>query len=328
MIDYSPFYARIANSPLKDWLQSLPADVARWQAEQLHGEFASWIKVLGLLPQAIPTEIDLETQVKIGVKDDLSDGDQAKLNGLLKQFKPWRKGPFDLFGLTIDTEWRSDWKWDRVLPHLDNLANRHVLDIGCGSGYHLLRMKGAGAAMAVGIDPGQLFVMQFKALQKYLPKELAQDVELLPLGVDDLPKLEVFDTVFSMGVLYHRRSPIDFLTQCRDQLRKGGQLVLETLVVAGGEESEQQVLVPEDRYAQMRNVWFLPSPQALCLWLRRTGFEDIQVVDINRTSVDEQRATEWMDTKSLSDFLDPNDANKTIEGYPAPLRAVVTARKR
>lgn len=325
MIDYAPFYARIANSPLKDWLQCLPADVARWQADQLHGEFASWNKVLGLLPDATPSSVDIQTQVQVGVKDDLTAGDHAKLSGLLQQFKPWRKGPFDLFGVHIDTEWRSDWKWDRVLPHLDNLAGRHVLDIGCGSGYHLWRMRGAGAAMAVGIDPSQLFVMQFKAIQKYLPDSLAHDVELLPLGVDDLPKLNAFDTVFSMGVLYHRRSPIDFLTQCRDQLRNDGQLVLETLVVEG---DAQTVLVPEDRYAQMRNVWFLPSTQALCLWLRRTGFKDIQVVDINRTGVDEQRATEWMDTKSLADFLDPNDHTKTIEGYPAPLRAVITARKR
>lgn len=325
MIDYAPFYARIANSPLKDWLQCLPADVARWQADQLHGEFASWNKVLGLLPDANPSSVDIQTQVQVGVKDDLTAGDHAKLSGLLQQFKPWRKGPFDLFGVHIDTEWRSDWKWDRVLPHLDNLAGRHVLDIGCGSGYHLWRMRGAGAAMAVGIDPSQLFVMQFKAIQKYLPDSLAHDVELLPLGVDDLPKLNAFDTVFSMGVLYHRRSPIDFLTQCRDQLRNDGQLVLETLVVEG---DAQTVLVPEDRYAQMRNVWFLPSTQALCLWLRRTGFKDIQVVDINRTGVDEQRATEWMNTKSLSDFLDPNDHTKTIEGYPAPLRAVITARKR
>lgn len=324
MLDYADFYARIAHSPLKHWLERLPADLATWQEQQLHGDFAKWVKTLKLLPDADPTQVNIETKVQVGKENDLSQGDRAKLAGLLKQFMPWRKGPFDLFGLYIDTEWRSDWKWDRVLPHLDSLEGRHVLDIGCGSGYHLWRMKGAGAKLAVGIDPGQLFVMQFKAVQKYMPQNLANDVELLPLGVDDLPKLEVFDTVFSMGVLYHRRSPIDFLTQCRDQLRPGGQLVLETLVING---DEQQVLMPEDRYAQMRNVWFLPSIDMLSLWLRRTGFKDIQVVDLNQTSVEEQRATQWMENQSLPDFLDPNDASKTIEGYPAPLRAVITARK-
>ncbi|WP_420836537.1 tRNA 5-methoxyuridine(34)/uridine 5-oxyacetic acid(34) synthase CmoB [Aliidiomarina maris] len=324
MIDYSNFYARIAHSPLRDWLQTLPKQVADWQQQQLHGDFGQWAKTLRLLPEVEPSEVDLQNRVKFGVESDIQPGDAAKLQGLLQQFKPWRKGPFDLFGMSIDTEWRSDWKWDRVAPHLDSLQDRHVLDIGCGSGYHLWRMKGAGAKMAVGIDPGQLFIMQFKAIQKYAPQAITNDVELLPLGVDDLPKLQVFDTVFSMGVLYHRRSPIEFLTQCRDQLRKDGQLVLETLVIQGDEYS---VLMPEDRYAQMRNVWFLPSTAALCLWLRRCGFKDIQVVDLNRTSVEEQRATAWMENQSLVDFLDPKDTSKTIEGYPAPLRAVITARR-
>ncbi|MCC5880431.1 MAG: tRNA 5-methoxyuridine(34)/uridine 5-oxyacetic acid(34) synthase CmoB [Idiomarina sp.] len=323
-MDYSDFYARIAKSPLHHWLRSLPADVHRWQEHQLHGDFARWVKILHLLPELNTDIVDFSSQVKIGTAQDIDDGNRAKLEGLLKQMKPWRKGPFDLFGLYIDTEWRSDWKWERVLPHIDNLAGRYVLDIGCGSGYHLWRMKGAGAQMAIGIDPGQLFVMQFKAIQKYVPISLATDVDLLPLGVEDLPKLEVFDTVFTMGVLYHRRSPIDFLIQCRDQLRRGGQLVLETLVVEGDEHC---VLMPEGRYAQMRNVWFLPSTETLCLWLRRTGFTDINVVDINQTTVDEQRTTPWMENQSLSDFLDPNDVSKTIEGYPAPLRAVITARR-
>ncbi|MEY8213807.1 MAG: DUF1698 domain-containing protein, partial [Colwellia sp.] len=30
-------------------------------------------------------------------------------------------------------------------------------------------------------------------------------------------------------------------------------------------------------------------------------------------------------TQSLSDFLDPQDKNKTIEGYPAPQRAIFIA---
>lgn len=324
MIDYGPFYARLATSPLAHWLHTLPAQVDAWQRQQLHGDFGKWLKTLNTLPQATATHTDLGDTVTLGTADELAPGQRAKLEALLKQFMPWRKGPFDLFGVKIDTEWRSDWKWQRVLPHLDSLENRMVLDIGCGSGYHLWRMREAGARFAIGIDPGQLFLMQFKAVQKYAPDHLANSVELLPLGVDDLPTLQVFDTVFTMGVLYHRRSPVDFLSQCHQQLRSGGQLVLETLVVEGNETT---VLMPQGRYAQMRNVWFLPSTDALCLWLRRTGFTDIKVVDVNATSTDEQRPTAWMENQSLCDFLDPNDRSKTIEGYPAPLRAVVTARR-
>jgi tRNA (mo5U34)-methyltransferase len=181
------------------------------------------------------------------------------------------------------------------------------------------RMLGEKAKMVVGADPSQLFLMQFQAMKHFNPNS---NVHLLPVGVEQLPELKAFDTVFSMGVLYHRRSPIDFLYQLKNQLRKGGELVLETLVVEGDQHT---VLMPGDRYAQMRNVWYLPSAAALTVWMQRVGFKNIRVVDVAPTSLEEQRATEWMDSQSLVDFLDPVDQTKTIEGYPAPVRAVVVA---
>jgi len=234
---------------------------------------------------------------------------------------PWRKGPFNVHGIHIDTEWRSDWKWDRVQPHIQSLENRYVLDVGCGSGYHMWRMLGENAKMVVGADPSQLFLMQFQAIKHFNPDPR---IHLLPVGVEQLPEKNAFDTVFSMGVLYHRKSPLDFLQQLKNQLRPGGELVLETLVVEGDENT---VLMAGDRYAQMRNVWFLPSTDALCLWMRRLGFKHVRVVDLAKTTIEEQRATQWMDSQSLVDFLDPNDHAKTIEGYPAPLRAVIVAER-
>lgn len=238
---------------------------------------------------------------------------------MLKQFSPWRKGPFDIHGIHLDTEWRSDWKWDRLKDHISPLNNKRVLDVGCGSGYHLWRMLGQQAKLVVGIDPSQLFLMQFQALKHFNP---VSNIHLLPIGVEQLPKLKGFDTVFSMGVLYHRRSPIEFLQQLKDQLVSGGELVLETLVVDG---DEQTVMIAGERYAQMRNVWFLPSTAALTVWMQRLGFTNIKIVDKAQTTIEEQRSTDWMTSQSLVDFLDPNDPNKTIEGYPAPLRAVITA---
>ncbi|MEQ4529934.1 MAG: tRNA 5-methoxyuridine(34)/uridine 5-oxyacetic acid(34) synthase CmoB, partial [Mixta sp.] len=145
-----------------------------------------------------------------------------------------------------------------------------------------------------------------------------------PVGIEQLPELKAFDTVFSMGVLYHRRSPLDHLYQLKNQLVSGGELVLETLVIEG---DEHDVLVPGERYAQMRNVWFIPSAAALARWLEKCGFVDVRIVDYSRTTTEEQRRTDWMTTESLADFLDPNDHSKTVEGYPAPLRAVLVARK-
>ncbi|MDO6712091.1 tRNA 5-methoxyuridine(34)/uridine 5-oxyacetic acid(34) synthase CmoB [Aliiglaciecola sp. 2_MG-2023] len=316
---FKQFYALIAQTQLSDWLEVLPAQISAWEKQQLHGDYAKWQKLLSKLPQTNVSQTDLKEAVRMGTADDIDEYTKRQITGLLKQFKPWRKGPFYIHDIFIDTEWRSDWKWDRVLPHIDPLAGRTVLDIGCGSGYHMWRMLGEDANFVVGIDPTQLFLMQFQVIKHFNPNP---NIHLLPIGVEQLPDLKAFDTVFSMGVLYHRRSPIDFLQQLKQQLRPGGQLVLETLVVEGDEHS---VLMAGERYAQMRNVWFLPSTKALTVWLERVGFKHIKVVDVGPTSLDEQRKTEWMDSQSLADFLDPNDHTKTIEGYPAPIRAVLTA---
>lgn len=320
MSRFQSFYQQIAGNKLQNWLETLPSQLKRWEQDALHGDFKQWQKVLDHLPVAPKNHIELKQKVEFGLPEDLSDGQKQRLEVLLRQLMPWRKGPFTLHGLTIDTEWRSDWKWDRVLPHISALKHRTVLDVGCGSGYHLWRMKGEGAEFVVGIDPSQLFYCQFEAIKHFNPDPT---VHLLPIGIDEMPELKAFDTVFSMGVLYHRRSPIDFLAQLKHQLRPGGELVLETLVIEG---DEQAVLVPTDRYAKMRNVWFIPSTAALLLWLQRVGFKDAKVVDLSVTSLDEQRKTSWMENESLIDFLDPTDHSKTIEGYPAPLRAVIVAQ--
>lgn len=316
---FNDFYAAIAKTSLSHWLNTLPSQLTHWKNETQHGEWPQWEKVLKNLPVTYTQHINIKDKVEIGLGEEISEGQQKQLSHLLTRLMPWRKGPFFLHGIHIDTEWRSDWKWDRVLPHISPLKGRQVLDIGCGSGYHLWRMRGEGAELVVGIDPSDLFLAQFQTIKHFNPDP---QVHFLPLGVEQLPELKAFDTVFSMGVLYHRRSPIDFLAQLKAQLRKGGELVLETLVVEGDVHT---VLVPTDRYAKMRNVWYIPSCDALTLWLERVGFKNVRVVNKDVTSLEEQRSTEWMQTESLKDFLDPNDVTKTIEGYPAPLRAVFIA---
>ena len=321
MIDFGNFYRHIATGPLASWLEVLPAQIATWQRENLHGHFRNWEKAVDYLPAMVPEQLDLLHSVSAD-SSQLTDRQRGGIEKLLRNLMPWRKGPYQLYGTTIDTEWRSDWKWQRVLPHISSLAGRTVLDVGCGSGYHMWRMLGAGAHFVVGIDPMQLFLCQFEAVRKLLGND--QRAHLLPIGIEQLPELKAFDTVFSMGVLYHRRSPLDHLYQLKNQLISGGELVLETLVVEGDEHS---VLVPGERYAQMHNIYFLPSAAALKSWLEKCGFEDVRIVDYALTSTDEQRRTSWMTSESLAEFLDPNDSSKTVEGYPAPLRAVLVARK-
>ena len=321
MIDFSDFYQLLAKDRLRHWLNVLPTQLYHWQQEQ-HGDLPRWQRALAKLAPYQARYQDLKQSVTLGLPEEISEGEQRKLENVLQLLHPWRKGPYHLFGIHIDTEWRSDWKWDRVAPHLSPLKGRRVLDVGCGSGYHMWRMLGEEARLVVGIDPSALFLCQFTAIKQLAGKP--ENIHFLPLGIEDLPKLEAFDTVFSMGVLYHRRSPLDHLLQLRDQLVDGGELVLETLVIDGG---PNEVLVPGERYAQMRNVWFIPSCAALVHWLERCGFDKIRVVDQCITTTDEQRRTPWMRNDSLAEFLDPEDPALTIEGYPAPKRAVFIASR-
>jgi tRNA (mo5U34)-methyltransferase len=313
----------LAAAPLGTAVEPLRTALRQALAAARHGDAATWESALASLPGLAATDTDLAAPaVRVGNAADADPAARARLQAALELLHPWRKGPFSLFGVEIDSEWRSDWKWARIAPHLQPLAGRRVLDVGCGNGYYAWRMLGAGAAFVLGVDPTLRFLAQFRAVQHYLrdPRAL-----LLPLRAEDLPpRLASFDTVFSMGVLYHRRAPFEHLGELFDALRPGGELVLETLVVEG---DAGRVLVPEDRYAMMRNVWFIPSPAALLVWLRRAGFRSVRLANLCPTTTAEQRRTPWMRFESLADFLDPADPGRTREGYPAPLRAVFLAER-
>jgi len=322
MIDYSALYPLLRETALEPWGEQLPGQIEERFTRRLHGDFPRWLAAIEKLPRLPAGQVALDSAtVSVSGNQALEEETREEIIDLLKQLHPWRKGPFDIHGIHIDTEWRSDWKWERLAPHISPLRGRTVLDVGCGNGYHCWRMAGDGARLVIGIDPTQLFIAQFMAIRHFLGQQWP--VHLLPFGIEDLPpQLRAFDTVFSMGVLYHRRSPIDHILELKGCLRQGGELVLETLVIEGG---EGQVLVPDDRYAKMRNVWFIPTPVTLVSWMRRCGFKDVKIADVTVTTTEEQRRTDWMTFESLADYLDPRDASRTIEGHPAPRRVIIIA---
>ena len=321
MINIDAIYQAFDRTKLSPWLDTLRTEIEQTVTVERHGNLPRWQAIVGNLPDLKAKHIDFnQPAILVGDRNEIDDKIRAEIELELQKLSPWRKGPFSVFGLEIDTEWRSDWKWDRLKDHISDLTDRTVLDVGCGSGYHCWRMAGAGAKLVVGLEPMMLYNTQFLALNKLLDQ---QTVHLLPFPLEGMPKnLQAFDTVFSMGVLYHRRSPFDHLYELRGALRSGGELVLETLVVDGDLHT---VFVPEGRYAKMRNVWCIPSCASLELWLKRIGFKNVRLVDVCTTSPEEQRVTDWMSYESLENFLDPNDPNLTIEGDPAPKRAIFIA---
>lgn len=286
------------------------------------GKAGAFQQLLRALPPAAPSGVDLDGKyVRIGTAGDLTEEAEKQFKTVLKGLHPWRKGPFSVFGIPIDSEWRSDLKWDRVKNRIAPLVDRKILDIGSSNGYYLFRMLPENPRLALGLEPYLTFFYQFQVLQHFIR---APRVCCLPVRFDDFPVLEgFFDTVFCMGILYHSRAPLDMLDRIRQQLDKDGELVLETLVIEG---EEDKVLCPYPRYAKMNNAYFLPTVNCLKGWLQRTGFAEIRCVDVTRTTPEEQRKTAWMTFESLADFLDPDDPTRTIEGYPAPLRAILLAK--
>ena len=307
------------------WANSLPGDITAKLSELKHGDLKRWLDLLQDLPEVENLVFDCTQNVITLSGTVLEKASHDQFVDILKGLKPWRKGPYNLFNIELDTEWRSDLKWQRIEPHL-NLENKTVLDVGCANGYFGWRALGAGAKSVLGIDPGWLFITQFLLLNHYAqPLKMSGKHTLLPYRLEDLPgNLAYFDCVFSMGVLYHRRSVFDHLFELKGCLKPGGELVLETLVIP---EEYGEVLVPLDRYARMRNVWFLPNTPILCDWLARAGFTDIRPIDESITTLKEQRKTEWLDSQSLESCLDPQNPKLTIEGYPAPRRAIILARR-
>ena len=276
----------------------------------------------GICPHAADPSSDLSSRaVSIGQADQLLPDEKKRLYNGLVNLSPWRKGPFDFFGIHVDSEWQSWMKWERLVPYLPNLKNRKILDIGSSNGYYMFKMAASDPMFALGLEPQSTFYYQYCAAQKYLN---LKNVFCLPVAYNELPAMNrFFDLVLCMGVLYHRKSPVKMLKQIHDSLVPGGRVVVENLVIKG---ENNYCLFPFDRYAKMRNVFFIPDLSAMEAWLARAGFSDIRCVDITDTTSEEQRKSQWVQTESLEDFLDPNDRSKTVEGYPAPVRAIFIAR--
>ena len=316
---YQPFWEKLENLGFSEQdissLKTLSADKLK---KPKQGDYPRWFEALSNLPKVEVKSVINSNNAITCLADKVND---SLIRKCYQGLAPWRKGPFEVFGTFIDAEWQSWMKWNRIQEKLPELENKLILDVGCGNGYYLMRMKAKNPLLLMGIDPGLLQIMQFWSIEKYVQSQAA----VLPIAMENLPQnLCHFDVVFSMGVLYHRKSPVHHIIELATTIKRGGHLVLETLVVDGGETT---CLLPTGRYAQMRNVWFLPSVAMLSIMLERNGFRKVRCIDATETSTDEQRSTAWMQFHSLEQFLN-QDKTKTIEGYALPKRATLIAEKK
>ena len=294
----------------------------------LRQERRKWLTWKNIVPyqaaiQALPEYNDVEVSfgdvVDIRITN-LSSEEAQQIRKTALLMKPWRKGPFRINELFIDSEWQSQIKYNLLEPHFD-LEGKVVGDIGCNNGYYLFRMLSKKPEKLIGFDPSAIYYSQFQFLDHFIKSNIVYEL----LGVEHVEFYEhKFDTLFCLGVLYHRSDPVAMLKSLYKGLNKGGELILDTFMIDGEEE---MCLTPRDRYSKIPNIYFVPTVNALKNWCLRAGFESVEVLEIMKTDLTEQRKTEWIDTQSLEDFLDPNDPEKTVEGYPAPKRVYIKAIK-
>jgi len=274
-------------------------------------------EAIAALPEYTNVKVNLGDRVDVQIEALSSEAmDQIKQTALL--MKPWRKGPFQFNTLFNDSEWQSQVKYNLLEPHFD-LKDKIVGDIGCNNGYYLFRMLSQQPKKLIGFDPSAIYYSQFLFVDHFIKSGIVYEL----LGVEHVEFYEhKFDTLFCLGVLYHRSDPVAMLKSLFKGLNKGGELILDTFMIDGEEEI---CLTPRDRYSKIPNIYFVPTVNALKNWCYRAGFESVEVLEIMKTELNEQRKTEWIDTQSLEDFLDPDDPTKTVEGYPAPKRVYLKA---
>ncbi len=297
-------------------LQALRQERRKWLTWK---NIAPLQQAIAALPDPVVTQVYLTDAVGVELDPEFEAEYGAQIEQTARLLMPWRKGPFRIGNLFIDSEWQSQIKYNLLAPHVD-LRDKVVGDIGCNNGYYLFRMQTHAPARLIGFDPSAHYYSQFQFLNRFLQADIVYEM----LGVEHVGYYETkFDTVFCLGVLYHRPDPVGTLKSLFRGLNPGGELILDTFMIDGEEEV---CLTPRGRYSKIGNVYFIPTVSALTNWCLRAGFEHIEVLAIRKTDSYEQRRTEWIASESLEDFLDPNDPKKTVEGYPAPKRVYIRAR--
>jgi len=260
--------------------------------------------------------------VRIGKKQEISAPDHEKIKKAVNYLIPWRKGPFSLFGLPIDGEWRSDFKWDNVKKKLPTLEGKILCDLGCNNGYYMFRSSYYKPKLIIGLDPAPRYFFAFNLFQKYAQLE---NVKYELWGHEELGFFnKFFDIIFCMGILYHHPDPIGILKRIHRALKKNGQIIIESQGIPG---KETMALFPSQQYAKVNSIWFVPTAPCLINWVKRAGFNRVNLFHSHKLSSDEQRKTPLSPFESLDDYLSPINKNLTVEGYPAPMRYYIRAYK-
>ena len=232
------------------------------------------------------------------------------------QLIPWRKGPFRINDIFIDSEWDSEKKWKRFQKLNLDLDGKSILDVGSGNGYYAFRMVGMGADKVLCLEPNLVHVSQFSAINHFVNSE---KIRMIPERLEESGLANSkFDVIFSMGLLYHQKNPFEHLNNLKDLLADNGKLVLETII--SPKECGKALEPSNGKYASMPNVHFVHTDNGCKSIFRNLSLQVHAESDLAVTNDNEQRSTKWMPFKSFESALNLQNKSITIEGYPAPKR--------
>lgn len=248
-------------------------------------------------------------------------GADSEVYALAKKLMPWRKGPFRIDNIEIESEWNSFVKFNLLEPYMD-LKDKTVVDIGCNNAYYAFRMLPKEPKKIIAIDPWPIFYLQYLFVNKFVNSDI---IDFRMVGLEDMADEGIkADVMFCLGILYHRTDPISSLKALKASLNNNGELFIDNMVIM---KDGYYALCPPESYAKMSNAYFIPTIDTMRGWLERAGFCDIELLCTKPTDVDEQRKTDWIEGQSLNDFLDKSDPSKTVEGFDAPVRAYFRCRR-
>jgi tRNA (mo5U34)-methyltransferase len=301
-----------------------PKELLRLERRQIQAIIASRSNIARLRSvRNVLAGSRLERSGRIDASGTLIAGGRSRKSELVfvaRELVSWRTGPYDLSGVLIDAEWRSEVKWKQITPHLPEISGKTILDIGCSSGYFGLRSALLGAELVVGSDVAVLPYTQARLIEGLfgLPNYL-----VLPLALHHLVGIAPrFDIVLCLGVIFHQRDPQQFMRELRQVLQPGATVILETIGIEG---VHADPLIGLSRYAKMGNAHWVPTPTALHDLLCAAGLNVASVSDHGFISSTEQRTTPFAPYQSLREYLDPNNSKLTVEGFPAPRRLIAVA---
>ncbi|MFK7891671.1 MAG: DUF1698 domain-containing protein, partial [Granulosicoccus sp.] len=111
--DNNAFCQALSQTALHGWSEQIGQSVLAQQTLK-NGHLPRWEAAVAALPEPrMPCAYHLH-EGAIHIECNFSESETTRARTALEQLCPWRKGPFQFDTIAIDTEWRSDWKWERL----------------------------------------------------------------------------------------------------------------------------------------------------------------------------------------------------------------------